>query len=83
MLTKDKINPNCFLILSNINTIFTMLLTVTLFCVAVQAVARCCTRSSLECTYMKAGPSGESREDRIEIMCPDETVAVGTYLFPM
>ena len=45
--------------------------------VAVQATAICCSQEGLECTYMQAGPSGNGREDRIEVSCPDMTTAVG------
>ena len=47
------------------------------FIVAVQATAICCSQEGFECTYMQAGPSGNGREDRIEVSCPDMTTAVG------
>lgn len=49
------------------------------FSAAVQAVAVCCARDGLECTYKKAGPSGHGREDRVEVSCPEMTTAVGKF----
>jgi hypothetical protein len=47
--------------------------------VAVQAIARCCSKTGLQCTYMKAGPSGHSKEDQIEVLCPANNLALGAY----
>lgn len=43
----------------------------------VQAIARCCSKTGLQCTYMKAGPSGHSKEDQIEVLCPANNLALG------
>lgn len=43
----------------------------------VQAIARCCQKTGLQCTYMKAGPSGHGKEDQIEVKCPVNNFAMG------
>ncbi|KAL4233814.1 hypothetical protein ACF0H5_008492 [Mactra antiquata] len=43
----------------------------------VQAMARCCRKTGLKCTYVTAGPSGHGRDDQIEAVCPANTVPMG------
>ncbi|WAR09058.1 XYN2-like protein [Mya arenaria] len=43
----------------------------------VQAVARCCTRASMQCTYMTAGPTIPGKEEAVSVTCPPNTTPTG------
>lgn len=43
----------------------------------VQAIARCCKKTGLQCTYMSAGPSTNGEGDQIQVTCPATTFATG------